>query len=486
MLRGMSHSSRDQLLVVDLTPYDATLPVACVELNAAATATHPTLACVSALWTGKPDENKFINKHLKRKIIDRTASLIRENTLKLPGLPDFTADITVSTGKKPTLDETKFELTAPMSDGTLRFHQAVLDVWGENREFKEVAAEHNKKFNPSGASFKAKREAPDSKHEDDEAVTIDPGSGPKTKDDVKALHTEGLQVIPGSDATWELLIAKTGELFLSGLSDTVVTSTTNLGGFGHGFYEVGDGAAKVKAAHGKWMDFCITDDQAECIFVVNPPLKEKYPDTPQTLRHFLKFLEGQGMVNVKLINHTVTRGSQGSQDAEVVYQVAQQTPSLFEVQQKFTARAKPTRETGCALVDIPKAKSSKHVRFIQSFTCPAESATWPLEQVAFSSTFHVQACTCTVSVCVEVQQGGQCVEAWSLVPFLDQERAADPGQGRTIGVAWLGQPPAECTHGLAWPDQLALGDGGAALWVLGAYDGAPLGALVDGRGRDLE
>ena len=62
MLRGMSHSSRDQLLVVDLTPYDASVPLACLELNAAATATHPTLACVSALWTGRADENKFINK----------------------------------------------------------------------------------------------------------------------------------------------------------------------------------------------------------------------------------------------------------------------------------------------------------------------------------------------------------------------------------------------------------------------------------------
>jgi len=367
MLRGMTHNTRDQMIVVDLTPYDGSLPMACLEMNAAAIPTHPTLACVSTLWTGSAEEMKLVSKCVDQKIRDRIKTLIHSNTLKLPGMPDFTDDTFTPTTKKPTLDESKFELTAPMSDGTLRFHQAVLDTWSGHREFTDLVAEHNKKFNPSGGSFKNKREAPDAMHEDSDAITIDPGSGPKTKGDVQALHKEGLHVIPGSDATWEQLIAKTGELYLSGLSDTVVTSATNLGGFGHGLYEVGDGVAKVKAAHEKWMDFSITSDQVECIFVIHPPLKDKYPETPQTVRSFVQFLEVQGIVNVKLINHTVTRNAK---DTAVEYTIELQTPSVFEIQQKFTARTKPSRETGCALIDMAKAKASRHLRFIQSFTCP--------------------------------------------------------------------------------------------------------------------
>ena len=367
MLRGMTHNSRDQMVVVDLTPFDGTLPVACLEMNAAAIPSQPTLACVSTMWTGSAEEMKFVHRCVDKKIRDRATALIVSNTLKLPGMPDLTSDFSGPTTKKPTLDESKFELTAPMSDGTLRFHQAVLDLWSGNREFTDLVAEHNKKFNPSGGSFKTKREAPDAKHEDSDAITIDPGSGPKTKGDVQALHTEGLTVIPGSDASWEMLIAKTGELYLSGLSDTVVTSSTNLGGFGHGFYEVGDGAEKVKAAHAKWLDFSITSDQVECIFLIHPPLKDKYPETPQTVRNFLKFLEVQGSVNVKLINHTVSRIAK---DTQVEYTIEPQTPSVFEIQQKFNTRNKPSRETGCALIDMAKAKTSQHVRFIQSFTCP--------------------------------------------------------------------------------------------------------------------
>lgn len=454
VLRGLTHNSRDQMVVVDLTPFDASLPIACLELNASAIATYPTISCVSALWFGKPDVRKHIAKFVNQKAHDRTAMLIRGNTLKLPGLPDFTQELSLPTVKKPTLDESKFELTAPMSDGTLRFHQAILDVWGGNREFKEMVEEHNKKFNPSGASFKAKREAENAVHEESETVTIDPGSGPKTKGDVQALHKEGLHAIPGSDTTWELLIAKTGELYLSGLSDTVVTSSTNLGGFGQGFYEVGGGAEKVRATHTKWMEFKVANDQGEGIFVINPPLKEKYPDTPHTMRHFLLFLEGQGQVNVQLINHKITRSAK---DTEVTYTIESQTPSVFEVQQKFNARAKPTRETACALIDMAKAKSSQHVRFIQSFTCPHSLCGCSMNK-SRSQPARAPMRMCTQSWRLQVLQGGQHNEAWSLVPVLGQERAADQGQRRAARVGL----------GLAWP---ALGR--VLSWlVLGCPSGA--------------
>ena len=105
----------------------------------------------------------------------------------------------------------------------------------------------------------------------------------------------------------------------------------------------------------------------ECIFLIQPPLKDNYPETPQTVQNFLKFLEVQGSVNVKLINHTVSRIAK---DTQVEYTIEPQTPSVFEIQQKFNSRNKPSRETGCALIDMAKAKTSQHVRFIQSFTCP--------------------------------------------------------------------------------------------------------------------
>ena len=385
-LRGLAHNSRHQVSIIDLTPFDACLPRACLELNAAATPTHPSLACLNVLWSGATATRKRISAHVNKKIRDRTSILIKEGTLKLPGLPDLSPEAGLPVLKKPTLDESKFEITAPMSDGTLRFHQPVLDVWIGQANFKELVAEHNKQFNPNGASFKAKREAPDSQPEEGAAITIDPGTGPKTKADVQALHPQGLHVIPGSDANYELLITKTGELFLSALTDTVVTSVTNLGGFGQGFYEVGEGASKVMAAHEKWMEFKVTDDELQCIFLVNPSLKEQYKSTPQTMNHFLQWLEGQGQINAKLVNHTIERVGK---DSSVKYKIESETASVFEVQQKFAGRTKPTRETALSLIDIKTAKSSTHVKFVQTFTCPRSSCFTVCLQ---RSTFLAQEC----------------------------------------------------------------------------------------------
>ena len=208
--------------------------------------------------------------------------------------------------------------------------------------------------------------------------------------------------LPGTDAKWELLVTKSGELFVSALEDTVVSSSTNLGGFGHGFYEVGDGAAKVKAAHQKWMEFAINDDQVHCIFVVNPPLKDKYPETPQTLQHFLMWLEGQGQINIKLVNHNVQRTAT---DKDAKFTIEPQQPSLFEVQQKFTARVKPSRETVCALLDMTKAKSSKHVRIIQSFTCPLPLRCQFPEHNTFSLTCCFASAISFSSMCRYAKEG---------------------------------------------------------------------------------
>ena len=143
MLRGLTHNNRDQLVVIDLTPFDGCLPTACVELNAAANPSRPSLSCISVSWAGSASNKRQLTQFVDRRVRDRVAVLIKDGTLKLPGVPDLASDLGQPMLKKPQLDEGKFEITAPMSDGTLRFHQQVLDVWTGKPEFKDLVAEHN-------------------------------------------------------------------------------------------------------------------------------------------------------------------------------------------------------------------------------------------------------------------------------------------------------------------------------------------------------
>ena len=252
-----------------------------------------------------------------------------------------------------------------MSDNTLRFRQEVYDVWtGKSVAFKEVVAEHDKKFNPTGATFKVKREAPETSV-DAEAIVIKPGEGePKTKDEVAPNYT-----FPGSDATFELLV-KDGSLWLHALSDTVVADSVPLGGFGAGHYEVGDAATTTSQKSEKWIEFHWQSDEVQCVFNVAPPgFSESYPDKPTSLRKFLQWLEGQGQIKVSMGNHEATRVGEGP---EVTYTIKRESFAVFVLLQKFSARQKPTRETFCALLDLGRTKQSTRARLVQSCTYARE------------------------------------------------------------------------------------------------------------------
>jgi len=115
--RGLGRNRRDTIACVDFTPYDATLPQACVELNVAATSSSPTFSCLSISWLQPDSGKRKVATYVHKRTRDRVACLVRDGTLRLPGVPEMTGDTGLAVTKKPALATDKFELTCPMRDG---------------------------------------------------------------------------------------------------------------------------------------------------------------------------------------------------------------------------------------------------------------------------------------------------------------------------------------------------------------------------------
>ena len=106
--RGLGRNRRDTIACVDFTPYDATLPQACVELNVAATSTSPAYSCLSISWLQPDSGKRKVAAYVHKRTRDRVACLVRDGTLRLPGVPEMTGDTGLAVTKKPTLATDKF------------------------------------------------------------------------------------------------------------------------------------------------------------------------------------------------------------------------------------------------------------------------------------------------------------------------------------------------------------------------------------------
>ena len=130
--------------------------------------------------------------------------------------------------------------------------QTVVDQWEPSVDyqvaFKEIVAEHNKKHNPSGLTFKNnKRTAQDGDEVsmDSRAVTLPPAKVAKEDlmRDGTFYETIGLE-------TFYVLWAAKGQLYVHAISDGVIGDEHPICGTGSGEFLLKDEAQKLKADEG--------------------------------------------------------------------------------------------------------------------------------------------------------------------------------------------------------------------------------------------
>jgi hypothetical protein len=178
------------------------------------------------------------------------------------------------------------------------------------------------------------------------------------------------QVIPGSISDFEMIAVQKGGFFLHGLKECVIHSSTQLCGCGPGRYLLDGEAENCRnntTTSNLWIDYSI--DSAEMLAIFNTDLEYPEKNRPSKLGDFLKFLENEGEINVKIPHHTTTRSME---EQEVSYTIAPDGDAMYKLSTKFPkTRAAANAKNVGAFIDFMASKTCSHTTWIHMFSWEA-------------------------------------------------------------------------------------------------------------------
>ena len=248
LLKGVREGRTRTAYVVDLMPYDGTLPLAVSrgvpddDIDLPGITGHSGvpeakrrkkdnaridhIGCASVIWAGaNRDEFKQVRDFISDRLEEDLKVGIRTGNSNLPEAaevpPVRTLESFSNSTKVPELDESKFKHTKPLADLTLPVLQSVHDEIEEMEreiqlEFEELVSSHNREFNPSGRAFKDRPGMTDDKDPEtapaDSVALVSGPDDPATKDDLIAkFGPENTIVLPGSSSGFEMVAVRDGQ-----------------------------------------------------------------------------------------------------------------------------------------------------------------------------------------------------------------------------------------------------------------------------------
>jgi hypothetical protein len=128
----------------------------------------------------------------------------------------------------------------------------------------------------------------------------------------------------------------------------------------------------------------MSDDAGIGSFSCDPPFPSPFPygEKPTHIKHFLHFLEEQGVTSVKLANHKIIRVP-GSGDVGASYNIEAEHQALFRVTKSFPpSRPKPNLRNAGAMISPAYIKESPHIRAVHQFVCA------PRNHIQLAAHFH--------------------------------------------------------------------------------------------------
>jgi len=123
--KGLKVDSKSFAAIVDMLPYDHTLPRAIIEFKTMNMADVPQMCCGNMLWVGAPEDKALIRQILFREVRDVIYKAVKEGRCRIATLADIPQESEVPQESKPTFREDNFKLTHPMEDDTLPVLQSV-------------------------------------------------------------------------------------------------------------------------------------------------------------------------------------------------------------------------------------------------------------------------------------------------------------------------------------------------------------------------
>ena len=407
LLKNVVTNATNSVAVIDLIPYDASLPLMCLsglgevgpddsEDQGVTGLTGVTgvsgvrgsrpdvpfvkhFACFSVLCFGKEEDRAETKTFIQKRVVEAARLAVRCGRSMLPGAEDIPAvrslqSFTAQPGTCQQLDESKFKHTKPLADFTLPVLQKSYDEFEDadqhlKASFAELIDKHDKEFNPSGRPWKdhtRPRGEDDSTEVEGEAVTL---TGQPDVPQTKALLMEtypDAQILPGATSDFEYICVKGGELFVHGLKDSVVPTTTHLIGSGPGVYDLAKKAATTREGDKYWwIEYDISD--ADQLGLFTSDMLFPSASVPTKLSDFLLWLEKEGEINLRIANNTLTRTEE--EGGKVSFAIAPEGPAVFRLTTTFprTRGGRPNQSNAGAFIHFASSKQSAHVKWIQHF-----------------------------------------------------------------------------------------------------------------------
>lgn len=242
-------------------------------------------------------------------------------------------------------------MCAPCQELALKFRIFPKEI---KDQFNTLMLEHDKKFNPSGGlhsvggSGQQKRSLDPVTQNDDEQGKPFPSqdSDPKTLAELGEISR-----VQGT-GLYDLVVDAAGQLFILGLDDGVLTNKTELCQV-RGNFVVGAPAQDARAKK-TVLDWKITDTTDVVSATCKPVLNRAWSAQPAPLQDFLTYLEEEGCVRVKVIQHTVEKD-----EGKFIIKPSDDTVFVVEAGAKF--KEKPHVQSLGNLVDFNSVVNSPHV-----------------------------------------------------------------------------------------------------------------------------
>lgn len=368
----------------DWTLHDDQLAFACMDFNMSADATVPMMAYSGSAFVKPGNINLVIADNVNGAIRDELRRLTTDVQMyNLPGWDNQAQKEGPGSVKaKPSLDESKLQVSRPRANGELALKQTFLttiEVQITNKEAKgdmmEFIQKFNAKVNPSGVPWREDKRPADGS-QGGSALKKGPGSevpGSKVQEATalsedelgKEADLEGATKIPGTDL-YDMYFTGDGAFLVQGLQDGVISVDEPMCII-KGTMLDGNKAKSKMSDTNDWIAWKVDDMQ--CLLAVEATgLKKAYPGCPKPLQEFVDHLENEGHVNPGLIAHELSKDKKTKK-----WTVGPKETHVMEITAPSGAATR-TKNNVAGLVSIMGMKESKRVHIIHRCVCPASAA----------------------------------------------------------------------------------------------------------------
>jgi hypothetical protein len=304
--------------------------------------------------------------NIKASVRETMKQALKDKKYRVPGV-DVQVDEPrgVDGAGAPVLNESTFEVCCPRANMTLPVKEEYYKVFdkapaGLKAAFVKLIETHDKAYNPDSKPYSSKRPlsevdpAPPGGEGSEQAALF-----PRLAGDPERIEDlTGVVRVPGHKSHFDVVADEDGHLYLYGKADGVVPVAPELCAF-RGQYLIGGPAAEAKAAADTIIPWELDSDEVKISAVCRPALEKPLGPEPLTVRDFLKYLEGNGIVRTKLIQHTVNKSQDGS-----TYDIKPVDAQVFKPDDSEKHAKTPQVHCLGNFVDVGAVTESPHVDIV--------------------------------------------------------------------------------------------------------------------------